>query len=1694
MANRNNGLSLVAKLNIALSEQAISEDLKKISETLNGKNLPSFIAHLNIKGSASAINKELQELGKKLKVDFGKIATGGSEQKMKQVGKKIAQSVFNVQELKKAGRDYIYNENDLQKQIDKLQARYDKRSISMANSVTVQAVTNEKNVVTGLVVEYQNLEKQLVKVNYEKVKFDNKKTGFAVTSSTYSDSTLGREYQKTLSFLNKIDKKMGDINNKTLGQTSPIKENTKAWNDYQAKLKNVNENINKIKGSEKVLSQQQKDEIQKIVNEFEREADIIKQSAKGANALNAKNLESSVKNANSELTTMLKVLYKNSEYSRNLGNEFHGIVGKITDLRSFLNGVTDNAGFTEYQVRLRSLKDEIRQFNADALKANNTEALKRNVSDLQGKIMAFIRENNNLSESYKKNLTDIATKAQFTNSKFELRGLTNQANALMNAKTQSDNLGRSILTLNNSLDVSEQKLLEMQNDTAGLDVEFQRVADTLNGVRTRLGTVSNKNEFKDIRISAQEAKQAVNDLYKEWQQRQITNQRLVANQTLDNISEKLQRQRNDLYGLDTEYNNYTQRVTQLQTALNNAVDRIQFNTVSADIRVLQSQLQGFYADIEGRRKTTLFSENAMVQMVRIDENARSVASNIAKDSQAMQAYEIELNRVMTEIGNITRGTEVLSDQQEMDIRRLVENFRLYETELQKATAQGFKPTLDQNIDQYFAQLETMMAKLHSMSAKVSNGMSGDFNNIRASIRGLQNQLGAVVDERGLTNFEINLRLVTEQFSQFTSAVSGQTTIDSLTNKISTLDTKMNQYLRTVTNITPAQRTMLENLRNQLNASFTIPEFESIKTQWDNLVTDINTEQQRISGIPLEERLLRLQGTLVTLRTEVQTHRTELGNLGVGYEQIIREIDQFITSTGNGTITSIDEFNTVNNEVAMLQDRIKGLNVEMSAMQRTTLFNEGIETQLNRIDANARSVSSHLAKDAQLMQAYEAEFVNVRTQIDNITNGVDILSQTQQTEVRRIVEGFKLYEAELQNVAKENLKPTLMQDMATYSAQITSMISKIDAMATKVPVAMNAQVNAFRQNLDQLRIQVGNVTSESEMTNIAVNFKLAREEFSQLTSAISEDNSLDSLINKISALDTEMDRYLRTTTNITQVQAQTINGFRNQLATAFTLPDFERISTEYSNFIKTIATEQQRIGGIPLENKLLEVQEVLVTLRTSVIAHKDEVGSLGGSYNQLIGEIDRFISSINNGAIASIDDFNMMQSGVTQLQERIKQTGIEIKRDIGFLNVNNGVRTLVSDINTYLNTNLNLPAKFRQQAEAIVYELNHTFDKLQLNELKVRWHELVNSINSEVVRINGVNLSEKINTDLQALNVLRQNIVSQKGDAQGLDDVYRGLLAELDRLRNVSQNIYSQDQYYAWINDITNLQQRVTQLKNSIKSTTEIDHLAVQSANLISKINLFIAQNSKMGEQAKQKLRELANQAQQAQSKMELTNINTQFQTFTNKLKEADKVGQSLFDRMKQNLSKFTAWFGMTTMVMRLITQIRQMIGYVKELDTAMVNLKKVTDETDQVYQRFFERAGKSAQELHANMADLISATAEFAKLGYNITESEGLAKSATVLANVGEFENIEDASTSIVSAMKAFKISANDAMTIVDKMNETANRYPISAQGVSEALRRSASALAVAGNDINESIGLIIGANAVVLIVPLDYSNIVISR
>lgn len=199
------------------------------------------------------------------------------------------------------------------------------------------------------------------------------------------------------------------------------------------------------------------------------------------------------------------------------------------------------------------------------------------------------------------------------------------------------------------------------------------------------------------------------------------------------------------------------------------------------------------------------------------------------------------------------------------------------------------------------------------------------------------------------------------------------------------------------------------------------------------------------------------------------------------------------------------------------------------------------------------------------------------------------------------------------------------------------------------------------------------------------------------------------------------------------------------------------------------------------------------------------------------------------------------------------------------------------------------------------------------------------------------------------------------------------------------------------------------------------------------------------------------------------------------IKNTGEATQTWAQKMGALGAKFSKWFSVSQIIMAAYRAVKQMVSSVIELDTAMTELKKVTDETDATYDKFLNNATKRAKELGATLSDITNASASFARLGYSIEEAEKLADAAIIYKNVGDgIEDIDTASESIIATMQAFGIAADDVMTIVDKFNNVGNNYAISSKGVGDALLRSAAAMDAANNSLDETIALATASNTIV--------------
>lgn len=199
--------------------------------------------------------------------------------------------------------------------------------------------------------------------------------------------------------------------------------------------------------------------------------------------------------------------------------------------------------------------------------------------------------------------------------------------------------------------------------------------------------------------------------------------------------------------------------------------------------------------------------------------------------------------------------------------------------------------------------------------------------------------------------------------------------------------------------------------------------------------------------------------------------------------------------------------------------------------------------------------------------------------------------------------------------------------------------------------------------------------------------------------------------------------------------------------------------------------------------------------------------------------------------------------------------------------------------------------------------------------------------------------------------------------------------------------------------------------------------------------------------------------------------------------------ESFVDGLKNRLQSLSQYFIATVGIYDVWNVIKQGVQYVRDIDSALTELKKVTDETDASYAQFLQDMSKTGSVIGATVSDLTTMAAEWSRLGYSMQEAGKLAESTAILLNVSEFDDATTASEALISTMQAFQYTADESGHVVDILNEVGNNFAVSSDGLAIALQDSASALMEGGNNLEQAVALIAAANRVVYFVPRCHGN-----
>lgn len=262
-------------------------------------------------------------------------------------------------------------------------------------------------------------------------------------------------------------------------------------------------------------------------------------------------------------------------------------------------------------------------------------------------------------------------------------------------------------------------------------------------------------------------------------------------------------------------------------------------------------------------------------------------------------------------------------------------------------------------------------------------------------------------------------------------------------------------------------------------------------------------------------------------------------------------------------------------------------------------------------------------------------------------------------------------------------------------------------------------------------------------------------------------------------------------------------------------------------------------------------------------------------------------------------------------------------------------------------------------------------------------------------------------------------------------------------------------------------------KSAQEQATAIANLKAQYEDYMSKYGQNLSRNIPL----MQKFRKLGEDLSSGMGEKEAR------QQFAALREEAKKSGVEV-ETVRQRMNRLFGQHFNTALIMLAIRglrmALRQLWQDIKEVNEALVQTQIVTGLSGAALEAYTDKAYAAAEKSRDKITNILSESTAYGRLGYDSELSVQLAQLTSMYSKLGDVDT-SDATDAITALMKAFDLKDADEIELaLDKMIYVGNNFPISAAGLGEGLNNAASALSSAGNSLEQTLALLMAANATV--------------
>ena len=491
----------------------------------------------------------------------------------------------------------------------------------------------------------------------------------------------------------------------------------------------------------------------------------------------------------------------------------------------------------------------------------------------------------------------------------------------------------------------------------------------------------------------------------------------------------------------------------------------------------------------------------------------------------------------------------------------------------------------------------------------------------------------------------------------------------------------------------------------------------------------------------------------------------------------------------------------------------------------------------------------------------------------------------------------------------------------------------------------------------------------------------------------------------------------------------------------------------------------------LNKKYEESQKKLSSIGSGGISWKDVNLVDNEEFKKLSQEVSELKNQFDDlkAHMQLLDDYTVPTDRFFELQSQVETTTVKVSDLVEeFAKLSNAQKALSS---TPQESNISSAS-----TESVTNSIKEENNVLEQNTQKVKENTRAKEQNANInlnkydKRLDSYNGKvDKYQATIDRFNDGGWTSKTYLENVQAVKNAVKEYETLLNELKGKDASLVTSD-------DISKLDEYEKKIKDTIATVTNMSasekgYNFVSGQKELDKIHKLLNENSKMSTEAKAKIKAYYAEIESGNPSMSLDKIHGEILKIYNAEVEAGRAGRTLWDTLKNSgFHQIAAQMAGMVGVYDVINLGKEGFNVVRELNTALTEMRKVSDETVQNLKDYQATTFDTADAVGTTAKQIQNSTADWMRLGESMNQAAESAKDANVLLNVSEFEGIDEATESLVSMSQAYKDL--DKMDIIDVLNNIGNNYSISTDGLATALKDSASALVTANNDLNEAVSL----------------------